>query len=68
MKKPKWARHLTAKQLKHIAETSDTGRASLRALTKNIAHQNATHHVCFECNAIAEKLKLNPQPSPDTRL
>lgn len=51
-KKPKWAKALTVKQLKHIADSSATGRASLRAATLN-----ANNDMCLECKHIGNILK-----------
>ena len=52
MKKPKWAKGLTSKDLKHIAEVSATGRASLR-----VAKDNANNDMCMECRHIGNVLK-----------
>lgn len=49
-KKPKWARKLNKKDLKHIADVSASGRASLRALKLN-----ANNQMCIECRMIASK-------------
>jgi hypothetical protein len=54
MKKPKWAKALTKKDLKHVAEVSGTGRASLR-----VAKQNANNEMCVECRHIGNVLKNN---------
>jgi hypothetical protein len=54
MKKPKWAKKLTVKEIKHIADTSNTGRASLRVIKIN-----ANNPHCTECRYIANKLKNN---------
>ena len=57
--KPKWAKVLTAQELRHIAETSSTGKATLRALKVNIDHQVNSGIDCPECRAIAAKLGVN---------
>ena len=51
MKKSKWAKALTKKDLQHIADVSATGRASLR-----VAKQNANNPHCIECRHIGNVL------------
>lgn len=58
-KKPKWAKKLTAKELRHVAEGSAAGRATLRSLKANLEGQAASGVVCFECRSIAAKLGLS---------
>lgn len=53
MKKPKWAKKLSRKDLKHIADVSPTGKPSLR-----VAKQNADNPHCCECRCIGTTLKL----------
>lgn len=53
MKKPKWTTGLTAKDLKHIAEASATGKASLR-----VAKANANNPHCVQCRHIGNILFL----------
>lgn len=53
MKKPKWAKSLSKKDLKHIADVSPTGRPSLR-----VAKENANNPLCLECRCIGTSLKL----------
>ncbi len=57
-KKPKWAKKLTAKELRHVAEGSATGRATRRSLKANLEGQAASGVVCWECQSIASKLGL----------
>lgn len=52
MKKPSWAKGLRVKELKHIAEVSSTGRASLR-----VAKENVNNEHCVECRHIGNVLK-----------
>lgn len=52
MKKPKWARGLSVKDLKHVAEVSATGKASLR-----VAKENANNKECIHCRYIGNVLK-----------
>ncbi len=54
MKKPKWAKSLTKKDLKHIADVSATGKASLR-----VAKENSDNPHCVECRCIGDSLKLS---------
>ena len=58
IKKPKWAKKLTAKELKHIAEGSSSGRPTLASLKANLAGQAATGCECWECRSIGVKLGL----------
>ena len=51
MKKPKWAKSLTVKDLKHIAEASATGKASL-----SVAKLNANNELCVHCKQIGNVL------------
>lgn len=52
MKKPKWAKSLSAREIKHVAESSATGKASLR-----VAKLNAENPHCVECRCIGNTLK-----------
>jgi hypothetical protein len=54
--KPKWTKKLTAKDLRHVAEGSGTGRASLRSLKENLTGQASTGIVCWECRSIVAKV------------
>lgn len=54
--KPKWAKKLTATDLRHVAEGSATGRASLRSLKENLAGQAGNGVVCWQCRSIAAKV------------
>jgi len=54
MKKHKWAKCLTVKDLKHIAEASCTGKASLR-----VAKRNANNPNCVLCRHIGNVLFIN---------
>lgn len=49
-RKPKWARKLNKRDLQHIADSSATGRPSLRVL-----QANANNPDCLECRCIARK-------------
>lgn len=53
MKKPKWAKGLSKRDLQHIADTSATGKVSLR-----VAKQNADNPHCVQCRCIGTHLKL----------
>jgi hypothetical protein len=53
MKKPKWARKLTKKDLQHVADAGPTGRPSLR-----VAKLNANNPHCFDCRHLARKAGL----------
>ncbi len=57
-RKPKWARRLTAKDLRHIVATNSTGKPSLRALRENVMAQRAEGIECLECLYIANKLGI----------
>ncbi len=57
-KTKKWSDKLNKKELRHIAENSETGRATLKALKQNIEHQNTNTIPCFECTRIALKLDI----------
>ena len=52
MKKPKWARALTKKDLQHVADAGNTGRASFR-----VAALNANNPDCLQCRLIGNALK-----------
>ena len=58
-KKPKWARKLTTKELKHLAASNSSGRPTLGSLKANLADQAASGIVCWECRAVATKLGLH---------
>jgi hypothetical protein len=58
MKKPKWARALTVKEIRHLAEGSATGRASMRSLKANLEGQQKAGITCLECRHIANKLDI----------
>ena len=49
--KPKWTKGLSSKDLKHIAEVSETGKVSLR-----VAKLNANNSLCIECRHIGNIL------------
>jgi hypothetical protein len=51
MRKPKWARGLTKRDLQHIADVSATGKVSLR-----VAKMNAKNELCLECRHIGNVL------------
>jgi hypothetical protein len=51
VKKPKWAKGLTARDLKHVADVSSTGRPSLR-----VAKENANNPFCVECRHVGNAL------------
>jgi len=53
MKKPKWAKGLTVKDLKHVAEVSSTGKSSLR-----VAKENSNNPHCVHCRHIGNVLFL----------
>lgn len=57
-KKPKWAKKLTVRELRHVAEGSATGRATLHSLKANLEGQATTGVVCWECRTIAAKIGL----------
>lgn len=54
----KWVRKLTMRELRHLAESSATGRPTLQSLKANLQgqHQNGIH--CFDCESIARKLSI----------
>ena len=61
----KWMKKLTMKELRHLAETSHTGRPSLIQLKLNREHQikqkkAGPHGIepCWDCRIIAHKLGL----------
>jgi len=54
----KWARKLTAKELRHLAEGSAAGRPTLHSLKANLEGQRMLNIECFECEAIARKLSI----------
>jgi hypothetical protein len=54
MKKPKWAKGLTKKDLQHVADASATGRASLR-----VAKENRHNPMCVECRHVGNVLFNN---------
>ena len=59
---PKWMKTLTAKERKHIKET--TVRATLREFKENVTFhkdmraENPDREPCWECKMIARKLAL----------
>ena len=55
MKTAKWKKNLTAKEIKHIKETTDTG--TLAQVKTNLAFQAKEKITCWDCRAIAAKLK-----------
>lgn len=55
----KWARKLTKRELRHLAEGSATGRPTLQSLKANLAGQNKLNIRCFECQSIARKLLIS---------
>ena len=61
----KWMNKLTVKELKHMAETSSTGRPNLTTFKANRAAQRelkeksgCLHEPCWDCLFIARKLGL----------
>jgi hypothetical protein len=54
MKKPKWAKGLTVKELRHVADAGNSGRASLR-----VALANKDNPHCLECRLIGAKVRVN---------
>lgn len=54
----KWARKLTKKDLRHLAEGSATGRPTLHSLKANLAGQRERGIQCVECEQIARKLSV----------
>jgi hypothetical protein len=61
IKKAKWQRKLTVKQIKHIKETTDSG--TLSQLKFNLAHHakaraEGKREPCWECKEIARTLGL----------
>lgn len=58
----KWARKLTKRELRHLAEGSATGRPSMRSLKDNLDGQRKLDIRCFECEGIARKLSI-PVPA-----
>ena len=59
-----WTKKLTKRELKHLAETSSTGKPSLRELRENLAEQRSQvanrspMSRCWTCEGIARKLGL----------
>lgn len=60
-KKPKWAKGLTVKEIRHLAEGSATGRASMASLKRNLQGQKEKGIECFECRHIAFKLNIKTE-------
>lgn len=56
MKKPKWAKILTKADMRHLSQSSENGRPSLRSLKANIDGQNKAGIRCFECEFIFNRL------------
>ena len=61
MKKAKWQKNLTAKEIRHINETTNGG--TLKSFKQNVAIQEkwrkeGESEPCFECKHIAIKLGL----------
>lgn len=54
----KWARKLTKRELRHLAEGSSTGRPTIQSLKVNLDGQHKLNIRCFECEAIARKLSI----------
>jgi hypothetical protein len=52
MKKPKWAKKLTKKELQHV---KDAGPEGCRPLLR-VAKANANNPHCFDCRIIGAKL------------
>ena len=52
MKKAKWAKGLTKKELQHVADAGNTGRPSLR-----VALANKDNPLCSECRYIGRKIR-----------
>ena len=61
MAKPKtWQSKLNKKEMKHLAETCESGmKPTLRSLKNNLEHQNSNPDwVCWDCRLIGRKLGL----------
>lgn len=54
----KWMKKLTKRDLRHLAEESDSGRATLSSLKANLKGQHELGITCFECERIARKLSI----------
>jgi hypothetical protein len=54
----KWVRKLTARELRHLAEGSASGRPTIQSLKANLAGQRKLNIQCIECEAIARKLSI----------
>jgi len=52
MKKPKWVKGLTKKELQHVADAGNTGSPSLRVA---VANKDNLH--CSECRYIGSKIR-----------
>ena len=54
----KWAKKLTKKEMRHLADGSASGRPTIRSLRANLEGQRQLNIRCFECEAIARKLSI----------
>ena len=54
----KWMKNLTKRDLRHLAESNASGRATIASLKANLEHQRKAGCQCFECESIARKLSI----------
>ncbi len=51
-----WTKKITKQELKHLAESSSTGKPTLRSLRENLRLQHHAGIHCYKCEDIARKL------------